>query len=91
MQHLAERKGCTLEFAHQAAAGISNRVQEVGLAFNYDRTVAANTFEAHLTALAVDIGLPEDDVKNAPGPGQFADDVRRAIAEAMQRRRPTSC
>jgi predicted DsbA family dithiol-disulfide isomerase len=119
VQHLAQRKGWSLEFAHQAAADVSNRAKEVGLAFNYDRTVVANTFDAHrlahyaasqgkgdemteqlfnayfvdggniadpaaLTALAVDIGLPEDDVKSVLASGLFTDEVRRDIDAAMQ-------
>jgi predicted DsbA family dithiol-disulfide isomerase len=47
LQHLAERKGWSLDVARQAAADVSNRARDVGLAFNYDRTVVANTFDAH--------------------------------------------
>jgi predicted DsbA family dithiol-disulfide isomerase len=50
VQHLAERKGWTLEFARQTAADVSNRAQEVGLTFDYDKTVVANTFDAHRLA-----------------------------------------
>ena len=47
LQHLAERKGWSMDFARQAAADISARAKDVGLTFNYDRTVVANTFDAH--------------------------------------------
>jgi predicted DsbA family dithiol-disulfide isomerase/uncharacterized protein (DUF924 family) len=47
LQHLAERKGWSMDFARQAAADISGRARDVGLTFNYDRTVVANTFDAH--------------------------------------------
>lgn len=47
LQHLAERKGWSLDVARQAAADVSNRARDVGLMFNYDRTVVANTFDAH--------------------------------------------
>jgi len=47
VQNLAEKKGWTLEFTRQAIADISNRAQQVGLTFDYDRTVVANTFDAH--------------------------------------------
>jgi predicted DsbA family dithiol-disulfide isomerase len=47
LQHLAERKGWSMDVARQAAADISGRAQDVGLTFNYDRTVVANTFDAH--------------------------------------------
>jgi len=47
LQHLAERKGWSMDVARQVAADLSNRARDVGLAFNYDRTVVANTFDAH--------------------------------------------
>ena len=47
MQHLAQRKGWSMDVARQAAADVSNRARDVGLTFNYDRTVVANTFDAH--------------------------------------------
>jgi predicted DsbA family dithiol-disulfide isomerase len=50
LQHLAQKKGWTLEFARQAAADITSRAAQVGLALNYDRTVVANTFDAHRLA-----------------------------------------
>jgi predicted DsbA family dithiol-disulfide isomerase len=50
VQHLAERKGWPMDFAREAAADVSNRAKAVGLEFNYDRTVVANTFDAHRLA-----------------------------------------
>ena len=50
VQNLAEKKGWTLEVTRQAITDISNRAQQVGLAFDYDRTVVANTFDAHRLA-----------------------------------------
>lgn len=47
VQHAAQRKGWSMDFARQAATDVSNRAREVGLEFNYDRTVVANTFDAH--------------------------------------------
>ncbi len=47
LQHLAERKGWSMEVARQAAADISGRAKDVGLIFDYDRTLVANTFDAH--------------------------------------------
>jgi predicted DsbA family dithiol-disulfide isomerase len=47
LQHLAERKGWSMDVARQVAADLSKRARDVGLAFNYDRTVVANTFDAH--------------------------------------------
>ena len=119
LQHLAERKGWTLDVAREAAADISGRAKEVGLTFNFDRTVVANTFDAHrlvhyaatsgkgdaiteqlfkayftdgrniadpalLTEIAVIVGLHGDDVKTVLASGQFSDDVRRDIDDALQ-------
>jgi predicted DsbA family dithiol-disulfide isomerase len=47
VQSLAEKKGWTLAFARQAVADVTGRARQVGLAFDYDRTVVANTFDAH--------------------------------------------
>jgi predicted DsbA family dithiol-disulfide isomerase len=119
LQHLAERKGWSMDFARQAAADISGRAKDVGLTFNYDRTVVANTFDAHrlvhyaatrgqgdamieqlfkayftdgrniadpavLTELAVGVGLSVDDVQTVLATGQFSDEVRSDIDDALQ-------
>lgn len=47
VQNLADKKGWTLDYTRQAIADISARARQVGLAFDYDRTVVANTFDAH--------------------------------------------
>jgi len=50
VQNLAEKKGWTLEFTREAIADVSARAKEVGLTFDYERTVVANTFDAHRLA-----------------------------------------
>ena len=50
MQNLAEKKGWTLEVTRQAIADVTARAKQVGLAFDYERTVVANTFDAHRLA-----------------------------------------
>ena len=119
VQHLAEKKGWTLDVTRQAITDISNRAQLVGLAFDYERTVVANTFDAHrlahyaatqgkgdamherlfqayfidgqniadhaqLTTLAVDAGLPADEVSHVLSGDQFAADVHRDIEQAQR-------
>jgi predicted DsbA family dithiol-disulfide isomerase len=119
VQHLAEKKGWTLDVTRQAIADISKRAQQVGLTFDYDRTVVANTFDAHrlahyaatqgkgddlherlfqayfsdghniadharLAALAVDTGLPADEVNEVLRSGRFAADVQRDLDQAQQ-------
>jgi predicted DsbA family dithiol-disulfide isomerase len=50
LQNLAEKKGWTLEYTRQALADVTNRARAAGLAFNYDQTKVANTFDAHRLA-----------------------------------------
>ena len=50
VQNLAEKKGWTLDVTRQAIADVSARAQQVGLTFDYERTVVANTFDAHRLA-----------------------------------------
>ena len=47
VQNLAEKKGWTLDVTRQAIGDVTARARAVGLAFNYERTVVANTFDAH--------------------------------------------
>ena len=119
VQNLAEKKGWTLDVTRQAIADVSARAQLVGLTFDYEHTVVANTFDAHrlahyaasagqgdamqerlfkayfvdgqniadhaaLTTLAVDAGLPEDDVRDVLGSARFAADVQRDIDQASR-------
>ena len=61
IQNLAEQKGWTLEFTRQAVADVSNRAQAVGLAFDYEQTKVANTFDAHrLVHYATSAGKGDD-------------------------------
>jgi predicted DsbA family dithiol-disulfide isomerase len=47
VQHAARRKGWPMDYALQAAAEMTKTAQAVGLTLNYERTVVANTFDAH--------------------------------------------
>ena len=119
VQNLAEKKGWTLDVTRQAIADVSARAQLEGLTFDYERTVVANTFDAHrlahyatsrskgdamqerlfkayfvdgqniadhavLTTLAVDAGLPANDVRDVLSSGQFAAEVQRDIEQAQR-------
>ena len=50
VHNLAEKKGWTLDVTRQAIDDVSARAKLEGLTFNYDRTVVANTFDAHRLA-----------------------------------------
>jgi predicted DsbA family dithiol-disulfide isomerase len=46
-QFLAERKGITLEKAKEMNAYVTGIAEKVGLAYNFDKAVVANSFDAH--------------------------------------------
>lgn len=46
-QFLAERKGWTLDYAKQMNDYVTNMAKQVGLEFNFDKAVVANSFDAH--------------------------------------------
>lgn len=45
--HLAESKGWTMAYTNQAIAHVVNMAEEVGLNYNFDKAVVANSFDAH--------------------------------------------
>ena len=50
---LAEKKGWTIDYAKKANAHVTQLAKEVGLTFDFDRVIPANSFLAHrLTHLA---------------------------------------
>ena len=46
-QYLADRKGQTLAWSQAAHAHVTQAAAAVGLSYNYDRAVVANSFDAH--------------------------------------------
>ena len=57
-QSLANSKGWKPEYARQVSAQVSEMAAQVGLTFNFDRAVVANSFNAHrLSHLAKKRGL----------------------------------
>lgn len=50
IEHLAESKGWTLAYARQAVEQVVSMAKSVGLNYNYDKTVVANSFDAHRLA-----------------------------------------
>jgi predicted DsbA family dithiol-disulfide isomerase len=46
-QYLAERKGWTLEYAKQVSSQVSTMAKDVGLDYDFDKAVVANSFNAH--------------------------------------------
>ncbi len=45
--YLAERKGWTVEYAKQVSQQVINMAKEVGLNYDFDKAVVANSFNAH--------------------------------------------
>jgi len=57
-RYLADVKGWTLEYAQQMNAHVTGMAAEVGLTYNFDRAVLANSFNAHrFSHLAKKYGL----------------------------------
>jgi predicted DsbA family dithiol-disulfide isomerase len=46
-QMLAEKKGWTIDYARQMNANVTNIAKEVGLSYNFDTAIVANSFDAH--------------------------------------------
>jgi predicted DsbA family dithiol-disulfide isomerase len=46
-EHLAESKGWTLEYTQGVTAHVTELAQKVGLTFDFDKAVVANSFDAH--------------------------------------------
>ena len=67
------KKGWTLEVTRQAIADVSARARQVGLAFDYDRTVVANTFDAHRLAHYAASAGKGDDVQERLFKAYFVD------------------
>jgi len=63
--YLSERKGMSVEQARQMTGQVAARAQQVGLTFNFDTAVTANSFDAHrLLHLAQEQGK-QDETKEA--------------------------
>jgi AhpD family alkylhydroperoxidase len=119
VEYTASSKRIPQLLASKALAEIASRARDIGLHFDFEKAVVANTFDAlrlshfaaahgkgsemeealfkayfvdgtntadHavLTRIAVDLGLPEKEVKHALASGAHADEVRQDIAEASQ-------
>jgi predicted DsbA family dithiol-disulfide isomerase len=59
-EYLAERKGVTLEASRRMHARLTEAAAEVGLRYNFDSAIIANSFDAHrLTHLAREHGVQD--------------------------------
>lgn len=60
VQHLAESKGWTLDYARQMTNNVTAMAAEVGLQYDFDKAVVANSFDAHrLSHLAKKHGVQD--------------------------------
>ncbi len=72
-QFLADKKGQTLEWANQMHDHVKNAAAEVGLHFDFDKAIMANSFKSHrLIQLAKSKGLA-DEVEEALFIAHFTD------------------
>ncbi len=59
-EHLAESKGWTLDYAKGMTQHVSQLAEQVGLSFDFDKAVVANSFDAHrFSAFAKTKGLQD--------------------------------
>jgi predicted DsbA family dithiol-disulfide isomerase len=59
-QHLAESKGWSLDYTKGVTSHVTQLAQQVGLTFNFDKAVVANSFDAHrFSAFAKTKGLQD--------------------------------
>src|SRR5699024_7575920 len=49
-EHLAESKGWTLDYSRKVHDNLTESAKEVGLDYNFDKSIPANTFKAHRLA-----------------------------------------
>ena len=47
VQHLAESKGWSMDYTKETVAYVTNMAKEVGLSYDFDKAVVANSFDAH--------------------------------------------
>ncbi len=73
VQNLAEKKGWTLDVTRRVIADVTDRARVVGLTFDYNRTVVANTFDAHRLAHYAASAGKGDDVQERLFKAYFVD------------------
>jgi predicted DsbA family dithiol-disulfide isomerase len=82
-QYLADAKGWTLEYAQQLNDRITETAEGVGLTYNFDKAVVANSFDAHRFAhLAKKHGLG-DKAEEALFKAYFTDGMNIADHETL--------
>jgi predicted DsbA family dithiol-disulfide isomerase len=60
IQHLAESKGWSLDYTKSVTSHVTQLAENVGLTFNFDKAVVANSFDAHrFSAFAKTKGLQD--------------------------------
>lgn len=82
-EYLAERKGISLERSEQMHAQMTDMAAELGLEYNFDKAVIANSFDAHrLSHLAKDNGL-QDALEEALFKAYFTDGKNIANVDTL--------
>lgn len=118
-EHLAESKGWTLDYSKKVHDNLTEKAKEVGLDYNFDKSIPANSFNAHrlshlaakhnlqdeaeerlfvahftegknidddkvLVQLGVEIGLPEEEIREMLQSDLYADEVQNDKEAARQ-------
>lgn len=118
-EHLAKSKGWSLDYSKKVHDNLADKAKEVGLEYNFDRSIPANTYDAHrlshlaadhnlqdeaeerlfkahftdgkdlsdeqtLVELGIEIGLPENEIRDMLQSERFADEVEKDKSAARQ-------
>lgn len=81
--HLAETKGWSLDYAKQMTAHVTGVAKEVGLNYDFDKAVVANSFDAHrVSHLAKEHGV-QDALEEALFKAYFTDGKNTADHQVL--------
>ncbi len=82
-EHLAEKKGWSLEYTRQMQQHVERMAEDVGLKFNLDKVVVANSFDAHrVLQLAKSLGR-DNELEESLFKAYFTDGKNTADAETL--------
>ena len=83
IKHLAQKKGWSESQAKETSEYVTNIAKQVGLSFNFDKAVVANSFDAHrLSHLALEKGV-QDKLEEALFKAYFTDGKNTADAKTL--------
>jgi predicted DsbA family dithiol-disulfide isomerase len=82
-EYLAERKGISLERSEQMHAQMTDMAAELGLEYNFDKAVIANSFDAHRLSHLAKAAAMQDQLEEALFKAYFTDGKNIADKEVL--------